>query len=67
VNRDPERGAELVELVNNRTDARAGFAAWDKSYRLPEEADIIVNATSIGLFPNVDARLDIDLETCKST
>lgn len=63
VNRDPERGAELVALINNKTNARAGFAAWDKSYRLSEEAEIVVNATSIGLFPNVDARLDIDLES----
>jgi shikimate 5-dehydrogenase len=29
-------------------------------FRVPEPADIVVNATSIGLFPNVDARIDIE-------
>jgi shikimate dehydrogenase len=65
VNRDAKRGAELAALIKNKTNARAGFAAWAKPYRLPEEAEIVVNATSIGLFPNVDARLDIDLESLK--
>jgi shikimate dehydrogenase len=63
VNRDRERGTELVALLNNKTEAPAVFARWDKSYRVPEQAEIVVNATSIGLFPNVDARLDIDPES----
>ncbi len=55
VNRDPARGAELVELLNERTRARAELVAWDGTYRVPEGTDIVVNATSIGLFPDVDA------------
>ena len=62
VNRTVARGAELVELLRERTPARAELVVWDNTYRVPESTDIVVNATSIGLFPHVDARLDIDLD-----
>ena len=32
---------------------------------MPDATDIVINATSIGLFPDVDARLDLDLETLR--
>jgi shikimate dehydrogenase len=60
VNRDPERGRELVALLAERTPARAELVVWDTTHRVPETTDIVVNATSIGLFPDVDARLDLD-------
>jgi shikimate dehydrogenase len=61
VNRDRTRGSELVALVNERTPARAELVVWDGTYRVPVDSDILVNATSVGLFPDVDARLDLDL------
>ena len=60
VNRDPARGRELVALLSERTPARAELVAWDTTYHVPEATDVVVNATSIGLFPDVDARLDLD-------
>ena len=60
VNRDTGRGSELVELLNERTPADAELVPWRGSYRLPEGGDIVVNATSVGLYPDVDARLDVD-------
>ena len=66
VNRDPKRGADLVALVNDKTPARADFVVWDTPYRLPAETSIIVNATSIGLFPDLDRRLDLDLSTLEA-
>jgi shikimate dehydrogenase len=63
VNRDQKRGAELVTLLNEKTPADAEFAPWDGTYRVPEGTDVVVNATSIGLFPDVDARLDLDSRT----
>ncbi len=63
VNRDPRRGAELVRLIRERTPADSEFVTWDKTYAVPENADILVNATSVGLFPDVDARLDLDFDT----
>jgi shikimate dehydrogenase len=61
VNRDAGRGAELVALLRERTPAAAEFVAWDATHRVPEGTDIVVNATSIGLHPDVDATLDLDM------
>ncbi len=65
VNRDPMRGSELVALLNEKTEARANFVRWDRAYRIPEASDIVVNATSIGLFPHVEGRLDLDLDSLR--
>jgi len=61
VNRGKTRGRELTALINDKTKAAADFVLWDRTYSIDRGADIIVNATSIGLFPDVDGRLDIDL------
>jgi shikimate dehydrogenase len=61
VNRGPTRGSELVALVIEKTQARADLVGWDRAYRIPEASDIVVNATSIGLFPHAErVRLDLD-------
>ena len=63
VNRDRERGAELVALLEARTPASAELVAWDRTFAVPAGTDIVVNATSVGLFPDVDARVDLDVES----
>jgi shikimate dehydrogenase len=65
VNRDHARGAELAGLLRNRTPAEARVVAWDRVYGVPETADIVVNATSVGLYPDVDGRLDLDADTLR--
>ena len=65
VNRDPARGAELVELLASRTPARTELVVWDGPHRVADGTDIVVNATSIGLAPDLDARLDLDLDTLR--
>jgi shikimate dehydrogenase len=60
VNRSRERGETLVRLLAEKTPAQAEFAPWQPAYRVPEGADLLINATSIGLFPDVDAAPDID-------
>jgi shikimate dehydrogenase len=65
VNRDPTRGSELVDLLNEKTQVRAQLVNWDRAYRIPEGIDIVVNATSIGLFPQVEDRLDLDLDSLR--
>ena len=50
-------GRRLVDLLN--ADARRRAPSWSYGrgdYRVPDGTDIVVNATSIGLFPDVDAR-----------
>jgi shikimate dehydrogenase len=54
VNRTPGRGQELAKLLSEKTPAEAQFVPWDGAYAIPPQADILVNATSIGLFPNVE-------------
>jgi shikimate dehydrogenase len=66
VNRSHGRAAPLVELLNRRTRAKAILAIWDRTFAIPETTDIVVNATSIGLFPDVDGRLDLRLDTLRS-
>ncbi len=61
VNRDQKRGQTLVDLLNDKTPAHAELALWRGTYRIPADAEVVVNATSIGLYPDVDARLDIDV------
>jgi len=63
VNRSRGRAVPLVALLNERTNAAAEFVEWPPGYRLPEGADVVINATSIGLYPDVDGRLDIDVSS----
>lgn len=63
VNRSPRRGQELATLLNEKTPAKAEFVPWDRTYRAPAGTDILVNATSIGLFPNVNDKPNLDYET----
>lgn len=65
VNRSPDRGRALVDLLNDQTPVSASFVAWDRTYPLPEGSDILVNATSIGLFPNVGEQPDMDYATIR--
>ena len=55
VNRSRERGEALAALLSSRVKAEAEFVLWEGDFRVPETADVLVNATSIGLFPDVDA------------
>jgi len=63
VNRSEARGRELVDLLSEKTSVNADLVIWGNSYSIPPETDIVVNATSIGLFPDVDAQLPIELDS----
>ncbi|MBV9299398.1 MAG: shikimate dehydrogenase [Verrucomicrobia bacterium] len=65
VNRNPARGSKLVALLNEKTPAKADLVVWDRAYRIPETTSIVVNATSIGLFPDVAGRLNLDLNSLR--
>ena len=65
VNRDPARATELVRLLNDNTPTAAVYAPWAGTARVPDTTDILVNCTSIGLFPDVEARLDLDTATLR--
>jgi shikimate dehydrogenase len=65
VNRTPERGAILARLIRDRTGVPAEFMSWEGIYRIPEGADLVINATSIGLFPDIEAEVPIDSMTLR--
>ena len=65
VNRTVERGEELTKLLAEKLPVEANFVPWDGVYAAPNDTDVLINATSIGLFPDVDARLDLDVETLR--
>ena len=60
VNRSVERGEELTKLLNDKVPAEADFAHWQGTFDIPKSTDVVINATSIGLFPDVDARVDFN-------
>ena len=69
INRGETRGRELEALFTGplrkslEHDLEVVHAKWDGDFRVPEETDILVNATSIGLFPDVDARIPLDMDS----
>jgi shikimate dehydrogenase len=65
VNRTVERGMELVQVINDNTPAKAELISWQSKYKVQPDAGIVINATSIGLYPHVHDRLDIDIESLK--
>jgi len=65
VNRSPDRARILADLVSDRTPAEATAVCWEGMYQIPKDADLIVNATSIGLHPDLEALVPIDLESLR--
>lgn len=61
VNRDSARGRQLVQLLRENTSASVDLVVWDRRFAVPAGTDIVVNATSIGLFPDVEGRPDLDV------
>lgn len=66
INGSMERGRELVTLLTEKTPAEADLIRWENTAAIPHDTDILVNATSVGLYPNVDQKPDIDYDTIKS-
>ena len=66
VNRDQKRGNELASLLNEKTKAKTEFVKWSQTYQIPASTNVVVNATSIGMHPNVSEKLDFNVETLLS-
>src|SRR5262249_20865618 len=67
VNRGADHGRQLVELLTARTKVAADFVPWRGDFTIPAGTDVVINATSIGLFPDVNARLVLDVDSLKSS
>ncbi|MFN4259236.1 MAG: shikimate dehydrogenase [Gemmataceae bacterium] len=63
VNRDLQRGEELLQRLADLAPGKVALVPWHSDYVIPADTHIIINATSIGLFPDVDARVPIRVES----
>lgn len=61
VNRSTQRGESMVGELALKTKAAIRFEAWRGVYRIPPGIDLLVNATSVGLYPDVSAIPPVDL------
>ena len=62
VNRSGGRGAELAGLLRDTLKLEAELVVWSGDYVVPDGTDVVINATSIGLY-DPDARLAVDLNS----
>ena len=63
VNRSPVRGEKLAQHVDSQTEANCSFAPWTAGYSIPEGSSLVVNATSLGFYPNHEQTLDVDFSS----
>ena len=64
VNRSEARGAELATLLRERLKIEAAHTVWSGEHAVPAGTDIVINATSIGLY-DPEARLPLDCATLR--
>lgn len=59
INRNAQRGEELVKTIVENTAASAEYIPWEGSAAIPASTQILINATCVGLHPNGDQCPDI--------
>lgn len=64
MNRDPQKAETIAALVRDNTSAKADIQAWDGEASVPEDVDILINATSIGL-GDAEAMPPLKIETLR--
>jgi shikimate dehydrogenase len=64
VNRAPERGQALADLLSARTSVAAQFVSLAGEYSIPATTAIFINATSVGLGDD-SARLPVSVESLR--
>ena len=65
INRSQNNGTELAELISTHTPAKAQYLPWTPAMAIPADTEILVNATCVGLHPNVEDKPDIDYSTIR--
>ena len=65
VNRSRTRGEELAALLNEKTNAKAEFVEWNKTYSIPLDAEVVINSTSMGM-ANTKGKQDIDFDSIRA-
>lgn len=65
VNRTRTRGEELAELIASKTAAESTYIPWEPHLCIPADTKILIQATNIGLAPDVDGYPDLDYDSIK--
>jgi len=65
VNRSVGRGRAMAADLAAKTGCPIRFEPWRGIYPVSAAADLLVNATSIGLFPDIDAMPAVDLSAAR--
>lgn len=65
LNRNADRGQALADLIASQTQAAAAYLPWKGAAAIPEGTDILINATCVGLYPNVEEKPDLDYDTIR--
>ncbi len=60
---DQALGQGLVQTLAANTKVAVDYVPWVGKFKIPAGTDILVNATSIGLYPNVNDKPNIDYDT----
>ena len=65
VNRAQDRplGDALMAILRENTKTQCRYVDWEGVFDIPAGTDIVVNATSVGLYPDVDVMPNINLDT----
>lgn len=50
--RNEESGRELADLITKKTEAQGAYFAWKGSVHIPENTEVLVNCTNVGLYPD---------------
>lgn len=65
VNRTESRGRELAELLSDKVKVASRYVPWEGDYEVPENAEILINATSIGL-GDAEARIPLNVDSLRA-
>ena len=50
--RNEESGKELADLISEKTEAQGIYFSWKGSVHIPEDTEVLVNCTNVGLYPD---------------
>jgi shikimate dehydrogenase len=63
VNRTKKKGDELASLISKNAKVKVDFVHWNRIFSIPSNIDLVINATSIGLYPNRSEQPNIDYKS----
>ncbi len=64
-NIEREQGEELTAALKEKTGVEAEFLMWDHVLDIPDDTEILSNATSVGLYPHTDQKPNINYDTIR--